>query len=253
MPTRLLLAMLLTACAPTTTDTDDTEDTDDTDPTGPPIGRIGVWTITSVTPGADTCGGGPRFTTGEELDWESTTDGGYLLANQACTVSAPDFTCGATFEDSDAGTTNTTRSSVDGTFLTTESFVMTVTFDLSCDGPDCDDMLPCSTEADLETVWTRERVDYNDRIDTIVSLTGNAAAGGPLWQTNCAGCHGDDGSGGSGGPETSGPAMPNDLTPVRLIEVALEGRGFMPSFAALEDAEIADLAAFVLDDLTTGG
>jgi mono/diheme cytochrome c family protein len=84
---------------------------------------------------------------------------------------------------------------------------------------------------------------------------GDHAAGRPLFERNCAGCHGDEGQGGSGG-SWDGPSPPDLRTsvvardPAGLLKQIREGSGAMPSFTPLLNAkEIRDVAAFVLVDI----
>jgi ubiquinol-cytochrome c reductase cytochrome c subunit len=81
----------------------------------------------------------------------------------------------------------------------------------------------------------------DDRIDTIVGLTGDAANGGAVYASNCAGCHGADGNGGT----EEGILGEDD---VEVVEVVLNGKESMPSFAdTLSDQDIADVLAWLAE------
>ena len=72
---------------------------------------------------------------------------------------------------------------------------------------------------------------------------GDAAAGGPLFDDNCAVCHSADGSGGSG-PDIR--SVGSD----EIVDVATDGKESMPEFGSvLSTQDIADIAAYVTTDL----
>lgn len=80
------------------------------------------------------------------------------------------------------------------------------------------------------------------RVDDILALTGDAAAGATVYADNCASCHGDDGTGGSG-PDISGESETEEIA-----QIVLDGEGDMPAFDGdLTDQEIADVVAFVAE------
>jgi predicted lipoprotein with Yx(FWY)xxD motif/cytochrome c5 len=68
-------------------------------------------------------------------------------------------------------------------------------------------------------------------------------AGQLLYETNCAGCHGEDGSGGSG-PALAGSSTLQDAE--RVINQVLHGGGRMPAFGSvLSDEQIASLTTHI--------
>ncbi len=86
-----------------------------------------------------------------------------------------------------------------------------------------------------------------DEDDESTVAQGDAAAGEQVFGENCAGCHGDDGGGGTG-PALAGNADAADSE--RVVEQIREGGGGMPPFQGqLEDKEIADVAAYVVETL----
>jgi mono/diheme cytochrome c family protein len=94
----------------------------------------------------------------------------------------------------------------------------------------------CSGDADKEGT--------GDRVDTILALTGDAAAGDALYVSSCQLCHG-----------TNGEGIPNsgsDLRPVgdaELVETILygvDGTAMVAFEDQFSDQDVADLTAFVL-------
>lgn len=77
------------------------------------------------------------------------------------------------------------------------------------------------------------------RTDTILSLSGDDAAGEAIFADNCAICHAADGSGGSG------PSLTGEELDAELVSIILNGEDSMPSFSELSDQEIADLIAWL--------
>jgi mono/diheme cytochrome c family protein len=77
------------------------------------------------------------------------------------------------------------------------------------------------------------------RATTIEGLTGDATKGQMLFTTNCARCHGADGKGGDPGPNLTGS------TKTEVVENMFTGPGEMPTFEALSDQDLADIAAWV--------
>jgi len=83
----------------------------------------------------------------------------------------------------------------------------------------------------------------DDRVDVILALEGDVAAGESVFAAECAVCHGDSGEGGSG------PAMSEvvgGLDDAALIGVVVDGVGSMPDLSDLPDQDIADVTAYVL-------
>lgn len=73
------------------------------------------------------------------------------------------------------------------------------------------------------------------------ALEGDAAAGGPIFATNCSSCHGADGTGGSG------PSLVDSTyAEAKTVDIVTNGDGDMPAFSgSLSDQDIADVAAYV--------
>lgn len=85
----------------------------------------------------------------------------------------------------------------------------------------------------------------DDRVTTILGLTGDAAAGETVYTTTagCADCHGTDGTGGSGPSLVDAYAEGEDE---EMYGHILDGIGDMPAFAdTLSDQQIADVWAYV--------
>ena len=79
------------------------------------------------------------------------------------------------------------------------------------------------------------------RAEAILALDGDAATGEPIYQAQCASCHGAAGEGGVG-PRLD-EAVP-EHSDEALVELMLTGIGDeMPSAAGREDQELADLFA----------
>jgi len=85
--------------------------------------------------------------------------------------------------------------------------------------------------------------------NTSTTAAGNAAAGKTVFADNCVSCHGATGHGGNGGPDlTSIPSAKNTSTVVKQVE---NGGGGMPPFKGqLTPKQIADVAAYVTQDIT---
>ena len=82
-----------------------------------------------------------------------------------------------------------------------------------------------------------------DRVETVLALTGDASTGEALFGTECASCHGASGEGGFG------PAM-DTIIPSRsdeeIADATLFGAGTaMPAHEYLSDQDVADLLAFL--------
>ena len=84
----------------------------------------------------------------------------------------------------------------------------------------------------------------SEEAQQIASLTGDAAAGQPLYQSNCAVCHGQDARGGTYDVDLVDHATHHDDE--HFAQVILSGDGDMPAFEGqLEDQEIADIIAYI--------
>ncbi len=82
--------------------------------------------------------------------------------------------------------------------------------------------------------------------EAIAELTGVAGAGQPLYDQNCAGCHGANGTGG-----TFDVNIVNlGKTDAQFIDVVLQGEDEMPPFSeTLSDQQISDVVAYVRQTL----
>ena len=77
--------------------------------------------------------------------------------------------------------------------------------------------------------------------------TGDPAQGRQVYGDNCAACHGADGGGGSG-PKLAG--VQAYANPDVVVEQIRDGGGGMPAFGdQLSEQELADVSAFVVEDL----
>jgi mono/diheme cytochrome c family protein len=75
------------------------------------------------------------------------------------------------------------------------------------------------------------------------SVEGDPAAGGAIYATQCAACHGPNGEGGFG-PNLIDSAVADSYP--RTVEQVTDGQGPMPAFeGTLSDEQIADVAAYV--------
>jgi alcohol dehydrogenase (cytochrome c) len=80
---------------------------------------------------------------------------------------------------------------------------------------------------------------------------GNAAAGKPIFASNCSPCHGSLGTGGNGGPNLTKIPSAKDLQVV--IGQVTNGGGGMPPFKGqLSQAQISDVATYVVKNITHG-
>jgi cytochrome c551 len=80
-----------------------------------------------------------------------------------------------------------------------------------------------------------------ERVDAIVALEGDVAAGEAIYDAECASCHGAEGEGGVG------PAMEEVVAghdEWAMVDVLVRGVGGMPSFDDLDDQSIADVTAY---------
>jgi mono/diheme cytochrome c family protein len=83
----------------------------------------------------------------------------------------------------------------------------------------------------------------------IVALVEEAspADGEEIYRASCSTCHGGDGQGGIG-PELAG-VVADDLTVAQHVQVVFDGRGQMPGWKQLEDADIAAVVAYERTEL----
>jgi heme/copper-type cytochrome/quinol oxidase subunit 2/mono/diheme cytochrome c family protein len=81
--------------------------------------------------------------------------------------------------------------------------------------------------------------------------TADAAAGEEVFAENCSTCHGATGHGGNGGPDLT--TMPKAQEQASAEEQVTNGGGGMPPFGGtLSEEEIANVAAFVVEDVVGG-
>ena len=124
-------------------------------------------------------------------------------------------------------------------------FGFTLCFALTACGSDSDDSDATDPTDASDASATDDPSDPTDtaeesRAQTILALTGDAASGSTLYQTNCQGCHGADGDG-PVGTNLKGWVMTEES-----VNAIIEGKGSMPGFGNyLTDQEIADLSAHV--------
>ena len=88
-----------------------------------------------------------------------------------------------------------------------------------------------------------ETTSGNDRVDMILSMSPDSAAGASVFTTMCGNdiCHGADGNSGPGADlSTVAPT----LSDAALVGVIIDGSGMMPALS-LSDQEIADVVAYI--------
>jgi heme/copper-type cytochrome/quinol oxidase subunit 2 len=79
----------------------------------------------------------------------------------------------------------------------------------------------------------------------------NAEAGAEVFSEECSVCHGATGHGGNGGPDLT--TMPKAKEQAGAEEQVTNGGGGMPAFAGtLSEEEIANVAAYVVEDIVGG-
>lgn len=85
-----------------------------------------------------------------------------------------------------------------------------------------------------------------DRVDDILALTGDAAAGEAVYTANCAVCHGADGT----GDPPSFPDITIETDEAVVAQQVLEGgEGMTPYDGVIPDQDIADVVAYVVETL----
>ncbi|WP_338467651.1 PQQ-binding-like beta-propeller repeat protein [Novosphingobium sp. ZN18A2] len=85
----------------------------------------------------------------------------------------------------------------------------------------------------------------------VPTMQGNAAAGKQVFADDCSACHGMTGLGGNGGPNLASIASAKDRATV-LRQVTNGGQS-MPGFkGVISDQGIADVSAYVVEDITHG-
>lgn len=104
--------------------------------------------------------------------------------------------------------------------------------------PTTDETGTPTTDTDTTTTSTGET-----RIQTILSLTPDTAAGETLYTMQCAACHMADGTGSASGANLT-ERVPQ-IADEDILTILLEGRGNMDSYRFLKNQELADVAAYV--------
>lgn len=80
-------------------------------------------------------------------------------------------------------------------------------------------------------------------LDPALDLDGDPERGATLFTADCALCHGIDAGGTSRGPALTAPS--NDRAAADALDVVRYGAGDMPAYPELNDAELADLLAWL--------
>nr|WP_295933245.1 PQQ-binding-like beta-propeller repeat protein [uncultured Dyadobacter sp.] len=80
-------------------------------------------------------------------------------------------------------------------------------------------------------------------------IPGNAASvtGAQLYQINCAACHGADKMGNHDGSYPSLASLEKRLKPAQIEAILQNGRGMMPSFTHISDAERKSIIAYLIN------
>ena len=104
--------------------------------------------------------------------------------------------------------------------------------------------MPRLIENQLVTAGEIDRVEHG-------GATADAAAGKEVFSEECSVCHGATGHGGNGGPDLT--TMPKAKEQAGAEEQVTNGGGGMPAFAGtLSEEEIANVAAYVVEDIVGG-
>jgi ubiquinol-cytochrome c reductase cytochrome c subunit len=103
------------------------------------------------------------------------------------------------------------------------------------------------TEAEIEALVAHVGAWGDGPAIPTVDLAGAVVvAGGDLYRLNCAACHVASGTGAViGGGRTAPNLM--EAPPVQIAEAVRIGPGAMPVFDELDDGEVADLAAYIVE------
>lgn len=81
-----------------------------------------------------------------------------------------------------------------------------------------------------------------------LDLDGDAVAGADVYDSTCAGCHGADGTGGSGSDLTAVVPGQSREDLVLVLVNGIDGTSMVSYDDTLEDQEIADVVAYLLDE-----
>ena len=102
-------------------------------------------------------------------------------------------------------------------------------------------LVACGTDGS-EPELTDGRAPSESRAVAILSMTGDAEDGAPIYAINCQACHGASGEGGAGG----GIALQGLRFDETLMNSVLNGKNYMPAYGdTLSDQELADVVAHV--------
>jgi cytochrome c551 len=106
-------------------------------------------------------------------------------------------------------------------------------------------MTGCVGTSDDDT-QTDETTSTQTGEDSILSLTGDAGRGQPIYGQQCQACHGADGSGGTGSDLT---ATVPDLTREDIVQIMREGipgTTMVAYTSILSNQQIADVVEYVI-------
>lgn len=81
-----------------------------------------------------------------------------------------------------------------------------------------------------------------------LDLTGDATAGAAVYAASCESCHGADGTGGTGSDLTAELPGQTQEDVVMVLVDGIPSTSMVSYDAILSDQEIADVAAYVLDE-----
>lgn len=82
-----------------------------------------------------------------------------------------------------------------------------------------------------------------ERVEDVLKLEGDGAAGERVFADQCAQCHGTDGSGADGDVDLGGVDLRGSAADTVVSAVVIPGPGML-SFATLPDQDVADVAAY---------
>jgi mono/diheme cytochrome c family protein len=85
------------------------------------------------------------------------------------------------------------------------------------------------------------------RVDDILALTGDTAAGMSIYSTSCGSCHQADGSGGAAFPDLTA-YVPTASEEEVLIAIMEGGAGMAPYEDTFDDQQLADVLAYVISE-----
>lgn len=127
------------------------------------------------------------------------------------------------------------------------AFPLILALGLGCNGDKDGTTDTGATPTDTSTTPTGPTTGTgDDRVQAILALDGDAAAGATLYLSNCQACHDADGTGSLGGG-ASLPMQVPVLGEQGVIETVLRGIGNMDAYDFLENQQVADVAAHVVE------